>query len=576
MKVFVTAFLFGSMLLAHAQKNNNDYSPVQYKTNTCRSSFTKVQLTGKADAESIARYLKENIPNLKDYRTGLKLNYVNQSPGGYHFAYTQLFNGVPVYQSEVKVNIDRNNVIRSLFDNTENTANWNVNTADATTQSVLAINPATGKPMLCQRVINAKDEEQLIANGEIIFSRDTRAYAAHDTTASGKVFNPDPLTSAQVNYGAPYYDNNNANNAQLEMELQVKQFTTSFDTGTFSLVNQYVRMADWTSPITGVPTSNNGQFNYDRSQNEFEYINAFYHINTVQSHIHNLGFNCADALIEVDAHVTNDDQSFFTPASQPRLSFGDGCVDDAEDADVIVHEYGHSVSENASPNSNYGTYRNALDEGFGDYMAGSYSASISNFHSDWVFNWDGHNECWNGRILTTPDVYPIQSSSIYRNGQIWSACLWCLHNTIGRAATDSLILETHYSYTGNMSMPDAAQLLMESDTVLTGGKYACDIYRCLFNHGLQPQNPFIRCSVGINETETLPVQFQNHGNSFTLLNPQNLKAELQLRNIQGQLLYTTETNQATYNYQNAELPAGIYLVTLQGKGLQHTFRWSKF
>src|SRR5690606_4713427 len=137
------------------------------------------------------------------------------------------------------------------------------------------------------------------------------------------------------------------------------------------------------------------------------------------------------------------DNSIFYPAPSPkRIAFGIGGVDDAEDADVCIHEYAHFVSETASPGSNIGSQRNALDEGFGDYLAASYSTSINTFNRQWVYNWDGHNEFWNGRSVNSSKVYPHDTvSSIYRNGEMWSSALMKIYDEIGRAATDSLILQ---------------------------------------------------------------------------------------------------------------------------------------
>ena len=62
------------------------------------------------------------------------------------------------------------------------------------------------------------------------------------------------------------------------------------------------------------------------------------------------------------------DNSYFSPTTKPqRIYFGEGGVDDAEDADVCVHEYAHFISYNAANGSNVGAERNSLDEGFGDY-----------------------------------------------------------------------------------------------------------------------------------------------------------------------------------------------------------------
>jgi hypothetical protein len=416
-------------------------------------------------------------------------------------------------------------------------------------------------------------------NGEIIFERNVNSYVTQDSLVSGKVFRPDPLTSAMQDYACPYCDNNDTTNAQLDAQLQTVSFTTTFNGSQFVLENAFVRESNFDAPNIAPATSTNGQFFYNRAQSGFEDVNAFYHINTVRSHIHALGFSCADSLIEIDTHAVNGaDNSYFSPVSIPhRIYYGTGGVDDAEDADVCVHEYGHSVSETASPNSNNGSQRNSLDEGFGDYLAGSYSKSISAYHDNWVFNWDGHNEFWNGRILDAAYVYPTDlTTGIYHNAQIWSAVLWCLNGNIGREATDSLILQTHYAYADNISFTDAALLLMDADTLLTNGKYACPIYTCLFQHGLQPGIAVANCSVGIMEEKIFPIRFTNHDNSFSLLNTDGGKVLLQILNTTGQLIYTTEETQPTFTYSNYNLANGIYLVNVNSNGVGKTFKWSKF
>jgi len=575
MKTPLTLSLVLGSLLSFSQKTDEDYSPAQYKTSNCRSSFQKIQLEGANTAENIQQYLKKTLANLKDNRTDLKFNYKSESPGGYHYSFTQTFNGVEVYQSEIKVNIDKQNVIRSIFDNSENTGNWNLNTTGAVTNSVIALKDDV--PVLCERKI-INHTEVLEANSEMIFERDVNSYFAQDSLVNGRVFLPDPLTSALQNYVCPYCDNSDATSFQLDAELQTVNILTTFTGSQFLLENSFVRVSDFDLPTIAPATSTTGQFYFNRSQSGFEDVNAFYHINTMHQHIHTLGFGCADSLIEIDPHaMSGADNSYFSPLASPkRLYFGTGNVDDAEDADVCVHEYGHFVSETAAPSSNVGQQRNSLDEGFGDYLAASYSGALSNYNSNWVFNWDGHNEFWNGRILDAAWVYPDDiTGSIYHNGQIWSAILWCIRNSIGRDATDSIILQAHYSYAQNLSMPQAGQLLLDADTLLTGGKYTCPIYACLFYRGLAPNNPLINCSVGIKEEENFPIQFLNHDNSFSLINPNGEKIQLQILNLQGQLIASTDENQPVFNYQNSNLSSGIYLINIRLINTSKTFKWSK-
>ncbi len=124
------------------------------------------------------------------------------------------------------------------------------------------------------------------------------------------------------------------------------------------------------------------------------------------------------------------------------MEFGQGGVDDAEDADVILHELGHGIHHWLS-----GGVSNAdgLSEGSGDYWAQSYSRSLNQWASstpqyNWVFSWDGHNTIWDGRITNTTMIYP-GSGSFYDKAQIWSTCLMRIYDRIGKEKTDRAFLE---------------------------------------------------------------------------------------------------------------------------------------
>ena len=423
MKKNILAFYLISLFLGlAAQKEDGNTPATYYKTTTCKSFFPKVLLKGERNPSNVEKYLTGNISNLNDTKVGLKMNYVNESPGGFHYSFTQTFNGIKIYQSEIKINLDRHNVIRSVFDNSENTARWNLNTESATANSVIAINPSTQLPVVAQKIVDKNSNEILTANGEIIFQHSLRSYFTNqDSLVYGNIFNPDPLTTAQTYYGAPYINDSGRTNSSLNAQMQNVAFRTNFNGSQFTLESAFVRESDFDPPNIAPATSSTPQFNFNRSESGFQDVNAFYHISTMYKYIHSLGFNCADSLVEIDTHaLSGADQSYFTSGFIPhRIYYGIGGVPDCEDADVCVHEWGHSISYTAAPESNYGLQRNSLDEGFGDYLAGSYSRSISTFNEYWVFNWDGHNEFWSGRILNTCRTYPDSlSTSIYKIGEM--------------------------------------------------------------------------------------------------------------------------------------------------------------
>src|SRR5262249_21690305 len=90
-------------------------------------------------------------------------------------------------------------------------------------------------------------------------------------------------------------------------------------------------------------------FNYTRNDDHFEEVEAYYHLDRAQTRIQGLGFTDVNNRVQVAVvNAGNQDNSFYS-ASNQQLSFGAGGVDDAEDGDIVLHEYGHSIQDNQVP-----------------------------------------------------------------------------------------------------------------------------------------------------------------------------------------------------------------------------------
>lgn len=86
-----------------------------------------------------------------------------------------------------------------------------------------------------------------------------------------------------------------------------------------------------------------------RSDDRFEALMAYFHVDRVQAHIQGLGFaNVMNRQLRVLANDFPEDNSFFDPATD-EMSLGEGGVDDGEDAEVIEHEYGHAIQDDQVP-----------------------------------------------------------------------------------------------------------------------------------------------------------------------------------------------------------------------------------
>ncbi|RCK73939.1 MAG: Cell surface protein [Ignavibacteriae bacterium] len=308
------------------------------------------------------------------------------------------------------------------------------------------------------------------------------AYFAKLMSGSGFVFDPDPLTTAKATYGTGgYVDNNDADHPDLNNQrFLVPLNDLTFSGGLYRLQGPYVTISDFESPtIAPATAAHPDSFRFTRSQDGFEDVMVYYHIDKTQRWIQSLGFtNIQNLSIQVDPHgLSGDDNSHYIPSTN-QIAYGDGGVDDAEDADVILHEYGHAIQQASKPGWSGSGQQGALGEGFGDYWAESYSRSLNYWLPTeapyfWVFDWDGHNPFWAGRVLNYTPLYPGGlTGAIHTDGQMWSTDLMKIWNEIGREVTDKLVLQSHfYMPASGATMTMNADAVIQADRNLYGGAH---------------------------------------------------------------------------------------------------------
>jgi len=566
----------------------------------CAANYSIVKLNGL----TIEQYLTRNISNLRSPGVSIRPMEIIPSISGNHFLFQQYYNNVAVYRGTLKVNTDKQGNITSVFNNSINTnlvvsevfpgvsvsANFLISKSIPTafTEKTYFLNEGVLMPLLRTVITSGREhyETMLASSGEVIYSRDLNCYynkpSAQDSTVSATVFLPDPLTTAGVVYGIPYKDNSDADVTQINAERKTVSMKVDFNNDTFKLQGSFAAVKEFDSPVT-VPAicKTTANFNYTRAQQEFEDVNAFFHITTFHDYIKSLGFNnIVNYPIAIDAHAMGgSDNSMFSPGfSPPRLYYGEGGVDDAEDADVIIHEYGHAVAHSAAPNTNSGTQRQTLDEANGDYLAASYSRPLNAFNWDMVFSWDGHNEFWNGRNCLTTKLYPGGLvNDIYDDADIWSATLMQIWSDIGQQTSDKILIESIYSYSPGMTMPMAAQLFIKADSTLNSGANYLPICNRFFNRGLVSS-----CAVGINEnTEEQNIQLIgskdfSEGKETTILLPGTSNGTIQLFDIGGRLLFSDNISTGSYKLSGKSLNPGVYILSVQSGVGNKNFKLLKF
>ena len=311
---------------------------------------------------------------------------------------------------------------------------------------------------------------------------------ASGINGSGYAFDPDPRTVLNTD---ALTDTSPASAFDAAYSTKTLRDLT-VTAGVYKLSGPFVNIKNIEAPATAPSTTTNGVWTAKRGNNAFDDTNVYFHLDQSQRYIQSLGFTGTKSIInrplDVDTDgVNGDDNSHYSggAAGSDYLAFGHGCVNDSEDADVILHEYGHGIQANIDSSWSGGD-TGAMGEGFGDYWAASYSYSTPNgkiYHPEWAFSWDGHGACWDGRLLNrttakynASKTYAAHQSVTeggvtFQSDELWSAPLYQSMVALiaagkPRASIDQIILEAHFGLGSNVKMPAMATAIVNAAKTL--------------------------------------------------------------------------------------------------------------
>lgn len=258
-----------------------------------------------------------------------------------------------------------------------------------------------------------------------------------------------------------------------------------------------------------------------RTQQAASVTNLFYFCNIMHDFVYGLGFTEAAGNFQTnnygrggtgndsvraeaqDGSGTNN-ANFATPpeGSRPRMQqflFTQGTSnladdrDSSEDGDVVMHEYGHGVSNRlvGGPNNTNclgGTQAGAMGEGWSDYWA-------ITFYNDGRVGEYVTNNTTNGirRAAYTVPANPVHDSyadlgtggfEVHRDGEVWAATLWDLRTQLGAAVSDRLVLEGMKFTPCSPSFLNARDGILQADQSLNGGSHRCAIWTVFARHGM--------------------------------------------------------------------------------------------
>ena len=297
----------------------------------------------------------------------------------------------------------------------------------------------------------------------------------------GKVFHENPVDLT---------DNTSITDSTNVDSSQVGCFLNHLTSGT-SLIGTYANTTITAGARVGPP------YNYARSvnQNFVDEINVYYHLDRSKARLDALGFpTVMNFSINTDAHEPSlGDNSHYVPSGD-YLEFGPGGVDDAQDADVVHHEYGHAIQDNQVPGWGGGD-EGSMGEGFGDYWAAALtddqSATVLGAGCVAAYDAVSYNP-YNGspgsgclrRVDGSKQFPRDRTFEVHDDGEIWSSALWRLRGVLGGDTTDALVIKSHTFATTGDHFIDLADAMHSADLALNGGANAAAIDAAFVASGL--------------------------------------------------------------------------------------------
>lgn len=457
--------------------------------------------TMRPSESSVRRFLSEHAQlfRLDSTLTDLSVTKQTESLIGSQFVFTQRHQGIPVYDGQIKVQFDGEGRIRAvnnsyvplvgLVDPTpvitrdEAVAAGRTHLEKSQSQGLSdeAVPPPTaslvvyveeGTPTLAWEVIHHTwgPTWQVFVDaktGQVLKPTEDLNRYAPPTRGVGQVF----VTNAVVATGDPSLrDNDDA--ASTVPSSAYKTVGLERLSGTGYLEGAYASSSASKKRVY----SPAHQFLFDRSLNGLSETMGYYFLDFAQQRIQELGFtgaksiNARQQVFSIDRYAK--DNSFFSSSSK-NITFGTGGVDDAEDAEVIWHEYGHSIQDNLVERFGNKAESGAMGEGFGDYWSGTlgerYNTILLNGVPEKVClaEWDsttyrtGTPTCL--RRLDGNKHYPEDMvGEVHDDGEMWSAALWLIRTALGADKADRVILQHHILLSKDATFNMAGHALIET------------------------------------------------------------------------------------------------------------------
>ncbi|MBW3581539.1 MAG: IPT/TIG domain-containing protein [Euryarchaeota archaeon] len=282
-------------------------------------------------------------------------------------------------------------------------------------------------------------------------ARDSATPRWEAANGAGRIFDPSPL----VRLGDPDLkdDPNGVENALIGSTIDnatLERLDTPL-TGAYTLKGRWVFVNTSTDSTTA-------DFTYPRSDIRFEDVMSYYHMDRAQDLVQRLGFTDHNAEAqEVKEPAMGMFNAYYSWDDYIRFGYHadapNGLADAAEDADVVVHEYGHALQLAVTGNELSERDRSMIAEGFADLFSALALLEANDGYDvpclgDWFGSYidddqdDGVPNCFRrlDNDLTFPDV---MDRCCHYAGQVISGVAWNLTLATDRDITLRLYLEAN-------------------------------------------------------------------------------------------------------------------------------------
>jgi hypothetical protein len=446
---------------------------------------------------------------------GVQLRRVRQieSLGAHHVIFQQRLQGLPIQRAYATVHMAKDGSIYLVknrivpHDFLDPAAEFVINIATARTRALQSVAPRSKsvrivsseqlwfpvksilRPAYRVRIQKRKPRGDWVVFVDGQTGRILRKFDNLSEAVFARIFDPNPVIALGssrllVKNGKPHLP---PDNAYVRVRLRALRQGRSFD-------GQRV-----TTNLTRHRLRRTGDdLDFKSNNRAFEEVMTYFHVDRAIGYLESLGFRGRRAIfrepLAINANGTDEDNSWYSPHDR-SITFGLGGVDDAEDAEIILHEFGHAIQDAICPGFGQSPEAAAMGEGFGDYFAASFFAEKKpRRYQTSVGTWDGIGLTYNDppcvrRVdlkMTYESFDHSETADEHNNGQIWSATLWDVRCAVGRDVADRIILESHFQLDGFTTFARGARAIIDADRNLYRSRNAETLRRVFRRRGIGP------------------------------------------------------------------------------------------